>query len=209
MRTDLITISREYGAGASELASLLGARLGWRVLDADIPLAVAKRLGIPSDSLEQWDEHAPRFFEAMGHALLLGSPDVLLDPSFTRTPDARDVAAVTRELLLKEMETPPAIIVGHGAQVIFGDRPRSLHLRLVAPIADRVRRILARRSCTEQEAADIARRVDLDRAHYVKEFLGRNVEDPLLYAVQINTGAISMPDAVAIVLTLLGTDGPS
>jgi hypothetical protein len=29
----LITVSREYGAGGSELAALLGERLGWRVLD--------------------------------------------------------------------------------------------------------------------------------------------------------------------------------
>ena len=78
---------------ASELASLFGARLGWRVLDSDIPVAVAKRLDIPPDSLEQWDEHAPRLLESIGHSLMLGSPDLLIDPAFVGRPDARDVAA--------------------------------------------------------------------------------------------------------------------
>ena len=209
MQADLITISREYGAGASELASLLGARLGWRVLDSDIPVAVAKRLDIPPDSLEQWDEHAPRLLESIGHSLMLGSPDLLIDPAFVGRPDARDVAAATRDLLIEAVATPPAIVVGHGAQVIFGDRPGSLHLRLVAPISDRIRRIVARRSCTEKEAIAIAQYVDRDRAHYVKEYLGRDVRDPLLYAVQINTGVVAMSEAVALVSRLVGEDSSS
>ena len=44
-RIDLITLSREYGAGASALAARLGALLGWRVLDEDIPHLVADRIG--------------------------------------------------------------------------------------------------------------------------------------------------------------------
>jgi hypothetical protein len=205
MRRDLITLSREYGAGASELASLLGAALGWRVLDADIPVAVAKRLGIPDDALEQWDEHAPSLLENIGNSLMLGSPDLKIDPGFVGRPQARDIAAATRSLLLDAAATPPLIVVGHGAQVIFRDRPRTLHLRLVAPIADRARRIMARRSVIEREAMEIAQYVDRDRAHYVKEFLDRDVRDPLLYALQINTGEVAMPDAVALVLSLLGT----
>src|SRR4030088_2143556 len=109
-RVDLITISREYGAGASELAAALGARLYFRVLDTDIPLAVAKRLRIPSDALESWDEHAPRFLENVGNALLLGSPNMLLDPAMATRPQARDVAAATRQVLVDAVATPPLII---------------------------------------------------------------------------------------------------
>jgi cytidylate kinase len=207
MRVDLITISREYGAGASELASLLGTRLGWRVLDSDIPLAVARRLGIPSRWLEEWDEHAPRFLENLGNSLLLGSPDLLLDPEYVGRPQARDVAAATRHVLVEAAETPRLIIVGHGAQTIFQGRPGSLHLRLVAPIADRVRRIVARRSCSEREAAAIAEYVDQDRARYVKDFLGRDVRDPHLYGMLINAGVITMEDAVAIVMGLVDEEG--
>lgn len=203
MPADLITLSRQYGAGASELASLLGARLGWRVLDAEIPVEVARRLGIPSGSLEEWDEHAPGLLETMGNALLLGSPELLVDPAFAARPHPRDIAAATHQLLVESAASPPLIVVGHGAQAIFADRPRSLHLRLAAPIEDRVRRIMARRSSTEQEARAIADHVDRDRAHYVKEYLHRDVRDPLLYTLQINTGKVAMADAVEIVVRLV------
>jgi hypothetical protein len=209
MQTDLITLSREYGSGASELAGLLGERLGWRVLDAEIPAAVATRLRIPNDSLVEWDEHAPRLLESIGQSLLLGNPQVLIDPAYAGRPQARDVAAATRTVLLDAAASPPLIIVGHGAQVIFGDRPRTLHLRLVAPIAERALRVMARRSVTQQEAIGIAQHVDRDRMHYVQQFLGRDVRDPQLYALVINTGVVAMDDAVKLVLALLGTETAS
>lgn len=203
MPADLITLSREYGAGASELASLLGERLGWRVLDSEIPLAVAGRLGIPSVSLEDWDEHAPGLLESLGNALLLGSPELLVDPAVAARPHPRDVANATTELLREAASSPPLIIVGHGAQSIFAGRPRSLHVRLVAPLRDRVRRIMTRRSSTEQEARGIAEHVDRDRALYVKDYLHRDVRDPQLYDVQINTGKVAMVEAVELVVRLV------
>lgn len=202
-RVDLITISREYGAGASELATALGAALHFPIFDADIPLAVARRLRISSDALESWDEHAPRFLESLGNALVLGSPDMLLDPTIVTRPHARDVAAATRLVLTEAAETPPLIIVGHGAQVLFHDRDRSLHLRLIAPISSRIERIRARRECGDVQAVAIANQVDGDRANYVREFLGRDVRDPLLYDLQINTGRVAMEDAVKMVRALV------
>jgi cytidylate kinase len=160
-------------------------------------------LGIPSDSLEDWDEHAPGLLESMGNALLLGSPELLVDPVFAARPHPRDVAAATHELLLDAVRAPPLIIVGHGAQAIFVDRPHSVHVRLVAPIRDRIRRIMARRSSTEQEARAIAEHVDRDRAHYVKEYHHRDVRDPLLYNLLINTGKVAMADAVELVVRLV------
>jgi cytidylate kinase len=200
---DLITISREYGAGASRLGALLGEQLGWRVLDADIPSDVAGRLGLPPDALAEWDEHAPGLLESIGNAFILGSPELLIDAAVAVRPPARDVAAATKKHLLARAETPPLVIVGHGAQVIFADRPGSLHLRLVAPLAVRAARIAERHGLAEREAAELARRVDADRAHYVRDFHGRDVTDPLLYDLQINTGTIEMRDVVALVGVLV------
>jgi cytidylate kinase len=206
MRADLITLSREYGAGAGELAQRLGESLGWPVLDSGIPLAVAERLGIPEDSLDEWDEHAPNFLESIGNALLLGSPEIMIDPAYVRRPAAREVADVTRQVLLDRTASPPLIVVGHGAQVLLADRPRTLHLRLVAPLEVRARRVMERRQCSEQEAFAICDSVDRDRVHYVQQFLRLDVRDPLLYAMQINTGVVSMDDAVRLVSALLADD---
>jgi cytidylate kinase len=208
MRYNLITISREYGAGASELATLLGAALGWRVLNADIPLAVASRLGLSPTAPSLWDEHAPGFFESIGGALMIGTPELPVTAPVAGRPPARDVAAATREVLMEAVASPPLIIVGHGAQAVFADRPGTLRIRLVAPMADRCRRVRQRKECTEKEAVAMAHHFDRDRAHFVKEFFGRDVTDPLLYTLQVNTGEIAMPDVVAMVRAVLGGDAP-
>jgi hypothetical protein len=40
----LVTISREYGAGGSELGVLLGEKLGWLVIDHELVRRLAARL---------------------------------------------------------------------------------------------------------------------------------------------------------------------
>ncbi|MEP6989364.1 MAG: cytidylate kinase-like family protein [bacterium] len=207
MRHDVITLSREYGAGASELAGLLRQQLGWPILDEEITQMVAAELGLPHAFLEEWDEHSPGFLESFGNALRLGSPDMLMDPSYVARPSAPDIVRATRDVVQRAADAAPVILVGHGAQVILQDRPRTLHLRLVAPPADRCRRVMQRRGGTVQQAMSVSQHVDRDRTHYVKELFGRDLHDPLLYTLQINTGAMTMRDVVALVMCHLdGTE---
>jgi cytidylate kinase len=203
MTADLIALSREYGAGASLLAKALGRHLGWRVLDDDVPRLVAQRLGLPSDALVDRDEHAASPFERAGRSFVLGDPQVLLSAELVAQPDPRGVARATREVLLDAATSTPLIVVGHGAQALFRERPGTLRVRLVAPLAARVRLIRARRRIGEEEAARLARRVDADREHFVREFFGADVRDPLLYHLTINTGLASLTQSVAMVARLV------
>jgi cytidylate kinase len=200
---DLITLSREYGAGASMLAAALGERLGWRVLDEEIPLEIARRLGLPDDALVETDEHAATLLERVGQALVMGSPDLLVNPAVIRLPDPADVAAVTRQLLFEAAADPPLIIVGHGSQALFQHREGTLRLRLVAPLEHRMRLICARRDCDGHDAVRFARRIDADRAHYVREYFHCDVRDPLLYHLQINTGAVGFAESIDTIVRLV------
>jgi len=64
----LITLSREYGAGGSELGVLLGERLGWPVLDRDLAQRIAARLRCAAADVEVLGEHAPTFLERVAAA---------------------------------------------------------------------------------------------------------------------------------------------
>src|SRR3954454_15496845 len=41
-----ITISREYGSGGGEIAGRLATRLGWRLVDHEVVVRVARELGV-------------------------------------------------------------------------------------------------------------------------------------------------------------------
>jgi hypothetical protein len=206
---DLITISREYGAGGSELAQALGARLRWYVLDRQLIHEVAERLRIDERAAEEIDEHPPRFMALLSSALLITPPEspVGMNTSDILHPD--DAAAAARIAMVEAAQKPPTIIVGHGGQCLFHGRPHTLHLRLVAPLEDRIRRVCGRRGCDESAAAAEARRMDADRVAYVRRYFTRDLRDPLLYDLEINTGRVQIAEAVHLLAGLVESRGAS
>lgn len=192
---DVITISREFGAGGSELATAIGERLGWPVLDHALVDRVADRLRLDPRTVEQMDEHPPTLFSRIASTLLIApieSP-MLLDTSEIMSPDA--VAEAATAAIRQAADAPPAIIVGHGAQLVLATRPGTLHLRLVAPPGARVQRICRRGGCDERTALADIRKVDDARVAYVRRYQHHDVRDPLLYHLVINTGRVSIADA--------------
>jgi len=200
---DLITIAREFGAGGSELAEAIGERLGWPVLDRELAHRVARRLELDPEVVERMDEHAPTLLARMASAMLVCPPEapLFVDAASVLSPDA--VANATRLELQEAARTPPLVIVGHGGQCLFRDRPGTLHLRLVAPIADRVARVCGRLDCDPKTAAAQLRQADEDRNAYIRRYHEAEWRNPLLYDLEINTGRIAIPVAADLVARLI------
>lgn len=210
---DLITIAREFGAGGSELAQVLAARLGWPVLDRELPARVAARLEIDTATAARMDEHPPNLLTRVASAMLVCPPEapLFVDTAQVLSPDA--VAGVVREELLAAAESPPLVVVGHGGQCLFRDRPGALHVRLVAPIAARVARACERLGCDARAGAAEVRRMDEDRRAWIRRYHDAEWRDPLLYHLEINTGRIPISEAAGIVAGIVaarrggGADG--
>lgn len=200
---DLITISREYGAGGSALASELGTRLGWPVLDRDLIRQIAERLQLEDRVVEGLDEHPPSLLVRIAAGLLVTPPEMLvaLDTSKIMSPDA--VAEAARDAIEKAVQWPPLIVVGHGAQCLYRGRPGTLHIRLVAPVEDRVKRICDRDGIDAVTAVARGRRVDEARAEYMRRYYHSDWRDGLLYDLQINTGRVSIRDAAEMIAGLV------
>lgn len=200
---DLITISREFGAGGSELAAALGARLGWPVLDHELVTLVARRLGIEDRVVEVMDEHPPRLLARLASVLLLTPPEIPISLDTQRLLDPDRVAGVVRDTLLEAAQSPPLIIVGHGAQCLLHRRPGTAHVRLVAPIAARVARVCKRMGCNGTTAAAEVHRLDDDRRNYLRRYYHCDWPDPQLYDVVINTGNVPIDVAAEMVERLV------
>jgi len=201
--TDLITIAREFGAGGSALAEALGARLGWRVLDRDLPERVAARLRLEPSVVEQMDEHPPNWLSRVAAAMLVLPPEAPILVDTTDVPGPDTVAAAVRSEVLAAAASPPLIVVGHGGQCLFRDRPGTLHVRLVAPLAERVARVRERLACDERTAAAEVKRMDDDRRAYIRRYHDAEWRDPLLYDLEINTGRVPVAEGVELIAALV------
>jgi CMP/dCMP kinase len=206
MRTsavDIVTVSREYGAGGSDFALGLGAALGWPVLDKNLVDRVAARLHMQCGAVQQRDEQAPGLFSRIASTLLISPPespmqvetnDLVMPDSIAQAAHAEIVAAAAH---------PPIIIVGHGAQMIFQQRPGTMHVRLIGTPESRIERLRARDGGTPEQVAAEARRINSQRQAYVQRYYHQYWADPLLFDVQFNTARVTIEEAVACVASIV------
>jgi CMP/dCMP kinase len=199
---ELITVSRQFGAGGSELARKLGERLSWPVLDNQVACRCAQRLHLDESTVQRLREHSPTLLARLSSALLVAPPEA---PGFDTTHLLRidAIAEAALESIMDAAKSLPLIVVGFGTQCIFADRADALHLRLVAPMSVRVERLRTRFGWDATNAATRARRLDEDRRRYVQRYFHRDVHDPLLYDVQINTGRTTIDEAASMIEQLV------
>jgi len=203
----LVTVSREFGAGGSELARTLGAELGWPVLDQDLVHRVAERLRLDDATIARFDEHPPTLLQRIATVLIIPQPDLYSFPPTSDLPSHDAIAAASTRVIKEAAHDRPLIVVGHGAQCIFGGRADAVHVRVVAPAANRVRRIMARLHVDSAAANTMLRRADHDRQAYMQRHFHQDWYSPLLYDLQVNTGRVSIDDASAIIAALVHRSG--
>src|SRR2546429_9653035 len=98
MAPPVITITRQYASGGSEVARLAAAELRWDVIDNEFVDEVARRAGLAPDEVAQRDERAPGLLERLARTLAAGSPELFIAPA--RVP--RRAPAETATLPLTE-----------------------------------------------------------------------------------------------------------
>ena len=136
----LITISRQYGAGGSEVARLVATRLGWSVVDNDIVDRVAERAGLAADVVARQDERVPGFVERLARALTASSQEYAL-PQLGVAVRAEEPSLVRiTEMVVQEVAAEGRVVlVGRAAPAVLGTGHDALHIKLVAPREFRIK----------------------------------------------------------------------
>lgn len=69
----VITIAREYGSGGAAIGQELAARLGWKLLDRELILELARRAHVQPSEVSHMDEHPNSFIARLLKAFWLGN----------------------------------------------------------------------------------------------------------------------------------------
>src|SRR3989442_6289194 len=78
MAPPVITVTRQYGSGGSDVARLVAERLGWELVDNQFVEEVARRAGVPPAEVAQREERAPGLLERLARTLAVASPEMIL-----------------------------------------------------------------------------------------------------------------------------------
>jgi cytidylate kinase len=198
-----VTISREYGSGGGEIAGRLARRLGWRLVDHELVVRLAQTLGETEAEAEALDEHAEGFVWRMLEGLRFVAPWTMIDQPRSLEEQRRRHREALGSIIEAAAALGDVVIVGRGAQAILADRRDVLNIRIIAPLQARIAYVVRRENLTPEAARDRIVTIDRDRARYLQEAEHVRPDDVHLYDLTINTGILTLSDAVDLIVLAL------
>lgn len=184
-----VAISRQAGAAGSEVARLVGEQLGWPVWDKNLLGCVAERYQVDRAMLELVDETESSWvYDVLG---------TWMDCKIVS--HEKYVSYLTR-VILAVARQHPCVLVGRGAQFVL-PRDKVLAVRIIAPLEARVRRVMQVRGLSADEARRYIDETDRGRREFVMRFFHRDIDNPELYDLVINTARQRIDAAVRQILS--------
>jgi cytidylate kinase len=199
----VITISRQFGSGGSELAALVARRLGWTLVDNEFVEQVAARAGLTPEEVERTQERAPSVIERLAQALAVSAPEMFAaaaDPAAATLPPEDQIVRQTQAVITEAVNQGNVVMVGRGAQAFLGQRGSALHVYVVAQRDHRVATVMKRLGLAQKDAEKRLDDTDSGRRRYVKENYGRVWDDPAMYDLAVNTGSMGLEEAARLVV---------
>ena len=197
----ILTIEREYGSGAGEIAQKIAERLGWKLWDQLLTCEIARLADCDQSEVEQREERKDPLYYRLFKSFLRGSFEGSLNVSRLKVLDSDSILSITERVVQKVAVEGNCVIVGRGSQYFLRDRRDTLRIFLYAPAEEKVRRLISRGK-SETEAVELVASVDSERAEFIKEYFGKEWPNRVLYHAMLNT-ATGDEAVIQMVLNLM------
>jgi len=186
-----IAIGRQSGARGTSTARAVAERLGWAVYDRELLEQIALDTNLKAKVLEEVDENRVGWLREFME-------------SVSSAGRVSDIAYVHR--LLKTLASLAArgncVFVGRGVAHILPVET-TLRVRLVAPVAWRVRATSRKLGVSEAEASLKVAAIDRHRVEFVREHFNQDTTDPSLYDLVLNTARFSVEQCADLIVEAL------
>lgn len=173
----IITISREMGTGAYQIAREVAKRLKHTLVDGSKIAELAPKYGLDREVLKRVDEKPPVYITAEDR----------LQAAHLNTIEI---------IMLDCARKGNVILYGRGAQDLLSEVENILRLRFVAPFEDRVESLSEREWIDPDLARDLIRRSDHQRGGFIHFYFNRDWNDTLDYDLIFNTSRMSQSAVV-------------
>jgi cytidylate kinase len=183
-----VTLMREAGTPGTSVTQEVGARLGWQVYDHELLERIAAESGLRLKVLESVDERHKHWLteavEAFGAVPAVGENTYVHHLIQT----VLSLAALGR-----------CVIVGRGSAFILPGE-RTLRVRLVGLLDDRIEGAARRRGLSRDEAARWVEQTERDRSRFVRDHFLKDQADPHNYDLVLNSSRWSVPECAEFIV---------
>lgn len=191
-----ITISREAGAGALTIAQMVVERMNTQQNNRACPWAIFDK-NLAQTILGDHDLPRPveRFLPEDSQSEIKSAFEEFLGLH----PSSWSLLQYTNETIRRLAENGNAIIVGRGANIVTAMLPNVVHVRLVAPLEERIEHMMEFYQLSREDATAEAHKKDDARRRYVRHNFHANIDDTLQYHLVINTARVSYETAAQLI----------
>lgn len=191
-----ITVSRESGAGSGIVDEILKTFLEkhqitntskWGIFDRNLIEKVLEDHNLP--------DRLARLMSHENQSAITSMMNELLGLS----PSMRTLFHKTSETIMQLAQMGNVIIVGRAGNLVTSRLNNCFHVRLVAPLENRVKRIQEYYQLDKKEAAEWVKKEDQSRREYYLKHFHKNIDDPLLYHLVVNTGEMTYSETAHLI----------
>ena len=196
----ILTVSRLYGSGGSQIAARAAEALGWSLLDNTVVDAVAARMGLSVAEVRNREERVPSLVERLTSAMAMGSQEWMSPMASAKRPTDEQMIEVTRHIIEEAIARGPVVVVGRGTQEMLAEREDTLHIFCYAPRKALIARTAERESVSWEEAARLVDDINKQRDQWVRLHWERDRRAIDNYDLSINTDRLGIDGATELVV---------
>jgi len=182
-------VSRETGAGGGEIARRAAERLNWHLLDKEILDQLSSQYGTSRVMLDVIDEKKIDWLADILNGWVEGN-------GFSQLAHVHRL----HRLFVAAARQGSVVIIGRGARFML-PRQTGFSVRIIAPLHERVNRIVARRGVSSREARAYIERMDKQRDGFLKKYFHHDVTNPHLHDLVINTEQLGDESSLNLLLS--------
>ena len=198
----LITVSRQFGSGGSEVAERVARALDWHLYDNAVVDEVARRLGMPPEEVSAREERVPSLLERIASAMALGMPEVMPTVAdVAMQPSEERIVEMTKRVIEEAVQAGPAVLVGRARSACSPTRgrPARVLLRAAEALASYA---VTNLGVAREDAARVVAENNHHREQYVKRHWKRDWRDFANYHLCVNTAWLGLDGAAELIVQL-------
>ena len=197
----ILTVSRLYGSGGSEVAAIVAKTLRWSLLDNDVVDAVAARMGLSAAEVQAREERVPSLVERLTAAMAMGSQEwVSPMASSAKRPTDEQLIEVTHRVVMEAIANGPVVLVGRGTQEMLAEREDTLHVFCYAPRKALIARTMQREGVSAEEAARLVDDINKQRDQWVRLHWERERRAHENFDLSVNTERVGIQGAADLIV---------
>jgi cytidylate kinase len=176
----IITLSRQTASLGDEVGKAVAETLRYDFVDKQKISDALENLGLPAHDVERFDDKKPTIWQSLSH-------------------HKKKFIFALRAAIYDFARGGNVVIVGRGGQVLLQDITGTLHVRIVAPVKNRVQRLMDLKGYDKEKSEQFILRSDRDSSGFIHSFFDIDWDDENIYDIVLNTKAMSVATASSLI----------